>query len=141
MASDNKNRDIYHKEVIKVAISNIQHIRNEDLVRNKVDSIKNNQPLFNSKTHAVDEQNFSTKDSSEPINQQIMQDAIAKMNKTIEIFNKRIKLSVHEESKRIVVKIIDSQTDKVVKEVPPKEVLNFIAKLHESLGALIDKKQ
>jgi len=57
------------------------------------------------------------------------------------LFNKKIKLSIHKETHRIVIKVIDTDTNKVVREIPPKELLDFISLLHESLGLFIDKKR
>ncbi len=68
-------------------------------------------------------------------------DALEKMSKTIELFNKRLKFTIDEESKRIVVKVIDTETNKIVREIPPEEVLRFVAKLHKFLGIFIDKKR
>jgi len=68
-------------------------------------------------------------------------DALEKMSKTIELFNKRLKFAIDEESKRIVVKVIDTETNKIVREIPPEEVLRFVAKLHKFLGIFIDKKR
>ncbi len=126
-----------------MAIPNIQHIISDDLIRTKVNSIqpnirKNTQNVNNPQTTNIASSAAETTDNTD---KHIVQDSIDKMNKTIQIFNKRIKLSIHEESKRVVIKIIDTQTDKVIKEIPPKEVLNFISKLHESIGVLIDRKQ
>lgn len=73
--------------------------------------------------------------------EQDISDAIEKMNKTIEIFNKKLKMSYDEESKRVVVRIIDSETDKVIKEIPTKEVLDFIHRLHQMIGVFIDSKR
>lgn len=68
-------------------------------------------------------------------------DALEKMSRTIELFNKRLKFSIDEESKRIVVKVIDTETNKIVREIPPEEVLKFVANLHKFLGIFIDKKR
>ncbi|MDD5067124.1 MAG: flagellar protein FlaG [bacterium] len=73
--------------------------------------------------------------------EQDISDAIEKMNKTIEIFNKKLKMSYDEESKRVVVRIIDSETDKVIKEIPTKEVLDYIHRLHQMIGVFIDSKR
>ncbi len=67
-------------------------------------------------------------------------DAIDRLNNLITMFNKRLKLSVHNETKQVVIKIIDQKTDKVVREIPPKEFLSFVERFHKLLGVFIDKK-
>lgn len=73
--------------------------------------------------------------------EQQVQDAIDKLNNTIQIFNKRLRLSYHEEAKRFVIKVIDSQTDKIVREIPSKEFVDFLVRLHQMIGVFIDKKR
>ncbi len=70
-----------------------------------------------------------------------IQDAIEKLNNTIQIFNKRLRLSFHEEAKRYVIKVIDSETDKLIREIPEKEFLDFLVRLHQMIGVFIDKKR
>ena len=75
------------------------------------------------------------------VEKQHLVDALEKMSRAIEIFNKRLKFSIDEDSRRIVVKVIDSETNKVIREIPPKEVLKFVVNLHKFLGIFVDKKR
>jgi len=56
------------------------------------------------------------------------------------IFNKRLKFHINEDIDRIVVKIIDTTNNKVIKEIPSAEVQRLIARLKETIGLLIDEK-
>lgn len=47
--------------------------------------------------------------------------AIEKANKKILDKSKEFEFSVHEQTKQIMVKVIDSQTHKVIKEFPPEK--------------------
>jgi flagellar protein FlaG len=64
-------------------------------------------------------------------------DALAK---AASIFNKRLKFSINDELGIVIVKIIDEETDKVLKEIPPTEIQAFIARLKETIGLFIDEK-
>ena len=46
----------------------------------------------------------------------------------------------HEETNRVVIKIIDKETDQVLREVPPEKTLKMIAKVWELAGILVDEK-
>jgi flagellar protein FlaG len=39
-----------------------------------------------------------------------------------------------------MIKIIDDKTGEVIQEVPPKKILDMVAKMLEIVGVLIDKK-
>ncbi len=130
-----------------MAISNVQHVINDELIRTRIDPVnpeqaqKTNKNIKNQKMTEISTKEPLKEIMSDKMNEQDIHDAIDKLNQTAQIFNKKIKLSVHEESKRVVIKIVDSQTDKVIREIPAKEALNFITKLHDLIGVLIDKKQ
>lgn len=51
-----------------------------------------------------------------------------------------LEFSFHEKTKTIAVKILDSDTGDVIKEIPPEKTLDFVAKLWEMAGLFIDEK-
>ena len=56
-----------------------------------------------------------------------------------QFFNKRLRFSVNEELGQVVVKVIDSQTDKVIKEIPPEVLQRLHVRIREAIGLLIDE--
>lgn len=57
--------------------------------------------------------------------------------------NTRASFSFHEGANRIEIKIIDKETNEVIREIPPEEALDSIAKrmeMYEKCGLLFDKK-
>jgi flagellar protein FlaG len=62
------------------------------------------------------------------------------LEQTFRLFNKRLKLTVNKEIERVVVKVIDGNTDKVIKEIPPEELQRLIARIKETIGLLFDEK-
>ena len=55
------------------------------------------------------------------------------------VFDKKLSFSVNESIGRIVVKIIDTQTDKVIKEIPPPAMQKLIAHLKDAVGLFVDE--
>ncbi len=51
-----------------------------------------------------------------------------------------LNFSIDEATKSLVVKVIDSDTEKVIRQIPPDEVLAFRARIQELLGALYDEE-
>ncbi|NLT94712.1 MAG: flagellar protein FlaG [Clostridia bacterium] len=66
--------------------------------------------------------------------------AIEAANKHFEIFDKRLEFSIHEKTKQILVKIVDSNTDEVIKEIPSEKILDMIANMMELAGLLVNEK-
>lgn len=65
---------------------------------------------------------------------------IAEMNKKINNSNEEAVFGVHEDTNRIMIKIMDKDTKEVIKEFPPEKTLDMIAKIWEMAGILVDEK-
>lgn len=67
--------------------------------------------------------------------------AIAEMNKKINNSNEEAVFGVHEDTNRIMIKIMDKDTKEVIKEFPPEKTLDMIARIWEMAGILVDEKR
>ncbi|CAH2211902.1 flagellar protein FlaG [Tepidibacter aestuarii] len=67
-------------------------------------------------------------------------EAIEKANKELVGTNTHLKFSIHERTKQIAVKIIDSETEEVIKEIPSEKILDMIADMCERSGIFVDQK-
>ena len=56
-----------------------------------------------------------------------------------QFFNKRLRFTINKELGQVVVKVIDSQTDKVIKEIPPEVLQRLHVRIREAIGLLIDE--
>ncbi|MAG13855.1 MAG: flagellar biosynthesis protein FlaG [Spirochaetales bacterium] len=56
-----------------------------------------------------------------------------------QFFNKRLRFTINKELDQVVVKVIDSQTDRVVKEIPPEVLQQLHVRIREAIGLLIDE--
>ena len=68
-----------------------------------------------------------------------------KIKKAIDTINKQLshtecQYGFHEKTNRVTIKIVDKDTDKIIKEFPPEETLEMIAKAWELAGILVDEK-
>lgn len=72
---------------------------------------------------------------------EMIEGALDKINNTVRIFNRSIHFSKHEESGRLWVRVIDTETKKVVREIPPEEILEIVARLEEMVGLLVDERR
>jgi flagellar protein FlaG len=51
-----------------------------------------------------------------------------------------LEFTVHEKTRMIAVKVLDSESGEIIREIPPEKSLDFVAKLWEMAGLLIDEK-
>jgi flagellar protein FlaG len=66
--------------------------------------------------------------------------AMVNLERQITQFNRRFQFVVDEHINRIVIKVIDKDTDKLIKEIPPEEIQHLIARLRETMGLLVDEE-
>jgi len=62
------------------------------------------------------------------------------MNKFMQLINSDIQFVFHEKMQRLIVQVVDTKEGKVLKEFPPHELLDTMAKIKEYVGLLLDKK-
>jgi len=55
------------------------------------------------------------------------------------VFNRKLQFEVDHKSNEVVVKVIDKETDKVIKELPPEELQRLHRHLKEAIGLLFDE--
>ncbi|CRK80925.1 flagellar protein FlaG [Neobacillus massiliamazoniensis] len=65
---------------------------------------------------------------------------IQSMNDFLKASNTQLVFKFHNELKEYYVAIVDESTNQVVKEIPPKKLLDIYAAMKEYLGVLVDKK-
>ena len=68
-----------------------------------------------------------------------IKNAVDKLNKNM--FNSEAVFGIHEGTNRVTIKIVDKDTKKVIKELPPEKTLDMIAKMWEMAGILVDEKR
>ncbi|MFZ5988721.1 MAG: flagellar protein FlaG [Bacillota bacterium] len=66
--------------------------------------------------------------------------AIEKANKAITGANRQFEFSIHEKTKEIMVKVIDTNTREVIREIPPEKILDMVAKMWEMAGIMVDER-
>ncbi|QOR35367.1 flagellar protein FlaG [Clostridium sp. 'deep sea'] len=111
---------------------------------NPVDSIViqlNNSKLSNN----TDPDKFiKQQNNSVQINLDIKEDqiirAVENVNKSFMLENKRMEYDFQDETNTIVIRIIDAQTDEVIKQIPSQKLLDYAAGLMEYIGLNLDTK-
>ena len=111
---------------------------------NPVDSIViqlNNNKLTN---NADPDKFIKQQNNSVQINLDIKEDqiirAVENVNKNFMLENKRMEYDFQDETNTIVIRIIDANTDEVIKQIPSQKLLDYAAGLMEYIGLNLDTK-
>ncbi len=66
-------------------------------------------------------------------------DAVRSANRRME--HTRCEYSYHKETNRVSIKVINDETDEVIREIPPEKSLDMLQKMWEMAGILVDQKR
>ena len=82
---------------------------------------------------------------AEPIEEERQATGTEAMRKAVDEINRHIKHSevvfgIHDKTNRVTIKIVDKESRKVVREFPPEQTLDMIAKVWEIAGIMVDEK-
>lgn len=120
--------------------------------RQKVESNANTAPeqvkVENTQTSAVsamdnqenDGQQDANSQNGQQMSQKFVSEAVDNANSHLPTKTK-CEFFYDERTKRVSITIKDKDTDEVIKEIPPKETLEMVAKMWELAGILVDEKR
>lgn len=148
----------HHMEVIKVSVKGVSNAANYQAASNTATrqteqvnatqvqgrtialerEIQNIEKIFQTKGESQDK-------SSKDVLNQSQKTPDETLKKAVEILNKQLayteaQYGYHEATNRVVIKIVDRETDEVLREVPPEKTLEMITKVWELAGMLVDEK-
>jgi flagellar protein FlaG len=61
-------------------------------------------------------------------------------NKKLIGSNTAVEYSIHDKTHEIMIKIIDRDTDEIIREIPSEKILDLVATFCEMAGILVDEK-
>jgi len=67
-------------------------------------------------------------------------EAIERINATMYALSIRLKFEKHELSGEYMVRIINEESDEVIREIPPERTLDMVAHLQRLIGVILDEK-
>jgi flagellar protein FlaG len=100
--------------------------------QSKVDTVD---VLKAAETTAVEEQK-----ETQEISKEKLEEVVKGLNEFLQPSHTTLKFELHDELKEYYVQIIDDRTKEVVREIPPKKLLDMYAAMMQFVGLVVDKK-
>lgn len=88
-------------------------------------------PIFSPVSEMTDANGQPTKEA--------FQVAVNKLNEFMEYTNKSSKFIFHEGLGKYYVEVVDAKTEEVIKEIPPKELLDAYYEMQKMIGNIVDQ--
>lgn len=119
----------------KEKVSNANSESKQPAVESKVEagtSVKSKQVVEN-ETSAVSARALAEA-RKEEVKEKVSQ-AIPKVRELMEKNQRSLDFKVAEEENRVIITVIDKETDKIIRQIPPEDFLNLAASLEQGSGA------
>ena len=108
------------------------NVQAADQIDKTTSVVENSQEKGDADGNAQSEQQQATNDQ--------IKKAVEQLNKKMSAHSEAV-FGIHEKTNRVTIKIVDKDTKKVIKELPPEKTLDMIAKVWEMAGILVDEKR
>ncbi len=115
-------------------------------VNNETHTIGNGMPKkVDTKTVTISEvgtkeqNNSSNEEATSQYASEQIKKAIDQISQNMD--NSIVQFGIHEDTNRVTIKIIDKDTKKVIRELPPERILDMIAKAMELAGLMVDERR
>lgn len=111
---------------------------------NDVKIIQNSQETYTDSRRVVSNDSIKPEKKVEMANESDIkrfETAINEINNKIKQTHTRFEFSYHEVTKRVAIKVLDKETNKVIREIPPEESLEMLEKLWEIAGLFVDESR
>jgi len=79
-------------------------------------------------------------ESQEPPKEDILK-TLDKLNSSMENINEKVKFTFHEQHNRVIIKVVNTETEEVVREIPSRDIVKLSEHLQEYIGMLIDESR
>lgn len=73
--------------------------------------------------------------------EKLVTNTLEKANRSLANAERRLEFSVHEATKAVIVKVVNSGTNEVVREIPSEKILDMVATMCKTAGILVDEKR
>jgi len=102
----------------------------------RLDDVQN-APKYNQAEEEEDP--LKEREEREPMDEKSVSYMMQELNELMSKINCNLEFQYHKEVNMMSVRMLDKKTHEVIKEVPPEDMLDQMAKAREWLGAFLDK--
>ena len=74
--------------------------------------------------------------AAEPLSTKDLSSAVDHINELVQQIHRELRFSVDDSSGRVVIKVLDSETEEVLRQIPPEQVMSLVQTLQSAGGSL-----
>ncbi|UED80932.1 flagellar protein FlaG [Lysinibacillus sp. CD3-6] len=97
-------------------------------------------PMTTVKSQSVVQSKELPTAEDQEISKDKLQNVVDTVNEFLQVNHNASKFVLHDGLERYFVQVVNTQTDEVVKEIPPKKLLDAFYEMQKLLGMIVDEK-
>jgi len=122
--------DIMTNQISKDVLSSSSAVQSKATSVNKVE----NRQEIAAQTATSEGKALPPEDKKAEISSEDIQQAVAELNQHIQNIERDLLFSVDDSSGRTIVRVVNSDTEEVIRQIPSEEVLRISRSIHEQMG-------
>lgn len=83
---------------------------------------------------------FKEKFKAQDISNDELKEKTEQLNAAMKLFNRKFHFKVHDETNRVIVQVLNSDTGELVSEIPAEKVLDMVAGMEQAIGLIVDAR-
>lgn len=89
----------------------------------------------------VTERADSVQSGKETVKSEDIKMAVSELNRLAGSFNEKVQFSLDDKTNRIIIKLLDRDTNEVVSEIPSKYLIRLLEHFQEYMGLFVDESR
>jgi flagellar protein FlaG len=94
----------------------------------------------NTKSYNIATQKKKQTSSNLVIDKEKLEKAVEETNRIVFPSEDKFEFKIHEGTGRLMVKLVNRETDEIIREIPSEKILDLIANIWEMVGILVDER-
>jgi flagellar protein FlaG len=112
-----------------------------NIIANKMDNISSSR-IASVKTQTE----YTSSENAKPerdiqVTKENIDNIVNTLNSAAKSVNQRVSFSFDEKTDRVIIKFINGDTNEVLREIPPKEMIRLLERMHELIGMVFDESR
>jgi flagellar protein FlaG len=94
----------------------------------------------NTKLNNATKQNQKQTPNNGVIDKEKLEKAVEETNRIVFPSEDKFEFKIHEGTGRIMVKLVNKETEEIIREIPSEKILDLIANIWEMVGIVVDER-
>ena len=113
-----------------------------NIVTSKLENIsQSRQSNAKAQTEHVSSESVKTEEKIARPSKENIDNLVDALNSAAKSVNQRVQFSFNDKTDRVIMKFINDRTGEVIREIPPKEMIRLLERMHELIGMFVDESR